>query len=90
MWLNIKIVQFVNLSRHATKINYIVNNIIPFFDKHSIRGSKYLDFLNFKSAALIIKNKEHLKEEGLKQILQLKNKTTVQVNIKTKNNHGHD
>jgi len=74
----------------VTKIDHIVNNIIPFFDKHSIRGSKYPDFLNFKSAALIIKNKEHLKEEGLKQILQLKNKTTVQVNTETKNNHGHD
>lgn len=74
----------------VTKIDHIVNNIIPFFDKHSIRGSKYPDFLNFKSAALIIKNKEHLKEEGLKQILQFKNKTTVQVNTETKNNHGHD
>jgi len=74
----------------VTKIDHIVNNIIPFFDKHSIRGSKYPDFLNFKSAALIIKNKEHLKEEGLKQILQLKNKTTVQVNTETKNNHGHN
>lgn len=74
----------------VTKIDHIVNNIIPFFDQHSIRGSKYPDFLNFKSAALIIKNKEHLKEEGLKQILQLKNKTTVQVNTETKNNHEHD
>lgn len=74
----------------VTKIDHIVNNIIPFFDKHNIRGSKYPDFLSFKSAALIIKNKEHLKEEGLKQILQLKNKTTVQVNTETKNNHGHD
>lgn len=42
----------------VTKIDHIVNNIIPFFDEHSIRGSKYPDFLNFKSAALIIKNKE--------------------------------
>lgn len=56
----------------VTKIDHIANNIIPFFDKHSIKGSKYPDFLNFKSAALIIKNKEHLKEEGLNQILQLK------------------
>ena len=73
----------------VTKIDHIVNNIIPFFDKHSTRGSKYPDFLNFKNAALIIKNKEHLKEEGLKEILQLKNKTTVQVKTETINNHGH-
>src|SRR6267378_436958 len=71
----------------VTKIDHVVNNIIPFFDKHSIRGSKYSDFLNFKSAALIIKNKEHLKEDGLNQILQLKNQIT---GLKTKNNHGDD
>jgi hypothetical protein len=75
MWLNIKTVRFVNLSclrSLHTKIDHVVNNIIPFFDKHSIRGSKYSDYLDFKSAALIIKNKEHLKEEGLKQILVLR------------------
>lgn len=70
----------------VTKIDNIVNNIIPFFDKHNIRGSKTPDFLDFKSAALIIKNKEHLKEEGLRKILQLKN-NNIELN-NTKNNHG--
>lgn len=72
----------------VTKIDHVVNHIIPFFDKHNIRGSKNPDFLDFKSAALIIKNKEHLKEDGLKKILQLKNKNTGLNN--TKNNHGDD
>jgi hypothetical protein len=75
----------------VTKIDDIVNHIIPFFDIHTIRGSKYLDFLDFKSAALIIKNKEHLKEDGvgLKKILLLKNKIRG-TNIKANNNHGDD
>ena len=58
----------------VTKIDHIVNHVIPFFDKYNIKGSKYKDFLNFKSAALIIKNKEHLNKNGvgLKNILLLK------------------
>ena len=76
----------------VTKIDHIVNNIIPFFDKHNIRGSKNSDFLNFKSAAFIIKNKEHLNEEGSlaqKKVLQLKN-NFIGLNNKTQNNHGDD
>lgn len=73
----------------VTKIEDIVNHIIPFFDKHTIRGSKHSNYLDFKSAALIIKNKEHLKEDGvgLNTILQLKDKMGIN---KAKNNHGDD
>ena len=73
----------------VTKIEDIVNHIIPFFDKHTIRGSKHSNYLDFKSAALIIKNKEHLKEDGvgLKTILLLKDKMGIN---KAKNNHGDD
>ena len=60
----------------VTKIDHIVYNIIPFFDKHNIKGSKHGDFLDFKSTAFIIKNKEHLNQDGvgLKKILLLKTK----------------
>jgi hypothetical protein len=49
----------------VAKIDLIVENVIPFFDKHHILGSKYLNFLNFKNAVNIIKNKEHLNEDGV-------------------------
>ena len=42
-------------------------------EKHNIVGSKYTNYCSFKRAALLIKNKEHLKENGLKEILLLKN-----------------
>ena len=47
-------------------------------------------FFDFKSAALIIKNKEHLKQDGigLKKILLLKNKSRD--SNKAKNNHRND
>ena len=74
----------------VTKIDHIVNHIIPFFDKYNIKGSKHGDFLDFKSAAFIIKNKEHLNQDGvgLKKILLLKNKNR-DINI-AKNNHRVD
>lgn len=60
-----------------TKINDIIINIIPFFDKYKIEGpaspTKYMDYLNFKEAAFLIKNKEHLTEKGLNKIIELKN-----------------
>lgn len=40
-----------------TKIGLIIEHVIPFWDKHPILGSKLLNFLDFKSAAFIIKNK---------------------------------
>lgn len=74
----------------VTKMEHIVNHIIPFFDNYQIRGSKNSDFLDFKSAALIINNKEHLKEDGLKKVLQLKKNKITNLNNQTKNNHGDD
>ena len=76
----------------SSEINFFTvfsNHIIPFFDKYNIRGSKNSDFLHFKSAALIIKNKEYLNKEGMNKVLQLKNKF-IGLNNKTKNNHGDD
>lgn len=56
------------------KFYLLVEYIIHFFEKHPILVSKHLNFWSFKSAAYIIKNKEHLNEDrtGLEQILQLK------------------
>lgn len=73
-----------------TKIDHVVEHIIPFFDKHPILGSKHLNFLDFKSAAYIIKNKEHLNEDGLglEEILQLKRRITLLYSNKAMNNHS--
>jgi len=74
----------------VTKIDHILEHIIPFFIKHPILGSKYLNSLDFNSAAEIIKNKEHLNSDGLERILQLKNNITTQYKNKTINNHRED
>lgn len=61
---NRKVCEFI-----ITKINDIIIYIIPFFDKYKIEGSKYKDYVNFKEAAILIKNKEHLTEKGLNKII---------------------
>jgi LAGLIDADG endonuclease len=70
-----------------TKIDLIIEKVIPLFKKHIIIGSKQLDFLDFCSAAYIIKNKKHLKKEGLEKILELKQKITLRKNNNVTNNH---
>ena len=47
----------------VTKIDHIIEHIIPFFEEHPILGSKYLNYLDFNSAAKIIIHKEHLNPE---------------------------
>ena len=72
------------------KIDLIVGHIIPFFEKYPILGSKHLNFLDFKSAAHIIKNKEHLNQDGLglEKVLQLKRIITSLYSNKAINNHS--
>jgi hypothetical protein len=56
----------------VAKIDDIVMKIIPFFEKYPIKGSKYNNYVYFKEAAFIIKNKEHLTNKGMDRIKELK------------------
>ena len=46
--------------------------LIPLFEKYPVLGIKSQDFLDFKKAAELIKNKAHLEESGLAKILLIK------------------
>ena len=73
-----------------TKIDLVMEKVIPFFNKYPVIGSKHLDFLDFENAAHIIKNKEHLKKEGLEKILSLKKRVTLRKFNNVSNNHNSD
>ena len=47
-------------------------SLIHYLDKFPLKSSKYLDFLNWKDAFYIFKNKEHLTNIGLDRIKYLK------------------
>ena len=57
---------------HVTKFRDIVEKIIPFFDKYPVLGVKQKDFSDFKLVAQIIKDKEHLTEQGLLKVMEIK------------------
>ena len=73
-----------------TKIDLVMEKVIPFFNKYPVIGSKHLDFLDFENAAHIIKNKEHLNKEGLEKILSLKKGITLQKINNVANNHNSE
>ena len=50
---------------------YIEKKVIPFFNEYPILGVKRLDFEDFKIVAELVKNKEHLNNEGLSKIIKI-------------------
>lgn len=55
-----------------SKINDLIEKVIPFFDKYNILGTKALDFQDFKKVALLMKNRDHLTGEGRDSICEIK------------------
>jgi hypothetical protein len=62
----------------VTKLPDLISQIIPFFDKYPLQGVKSKEFLDFKIVAKLMQNKEHLTQEGLEQIRQIKSGMNTQ------------
>lgn len=56
----------------VTRFEYILEKVIPFFDKYQIVGVKSKDYSDFKKVAELMNNKAHLTLEGLDQIRLIK------------------
>nr|BBE20912.1 intronic protein at intron 2 of cox1 gene [Tricholoma matsutake] len=50
-----------------------IQNLIDYLDNYPLLSSKYLDYLEWKKAFIVIKNKNHFSEEGKILILVAKN-----------------
>jgi hypothetical protein len=55
-------------------LKHLRNKIIPFFEKHSLKTKKYLDFIKFRRVLLIMEKEEHLKPEGIEKIRRIASK----------------
>lgn len=66
LYTNRKNVVFV-----VKSIDEIVDMILPLFDKHPVKGGKFLAYTIFKEVSLMIKEKKHLTIEGTLQILNV-------------------
>ena len=55
-----------------TKFADLAEKLIPFLNKYPIQGVKLLDFQDFFKVVKLIKDKSHLTEKGLNQIIKIK------------------
>lgn len=53
-------------------LDEIFNILIPHFDKYPLINQKLTDYILFKKAVMLMKNKLHLTEEGLNAIIGIK------------------
>jgi len=54
------------------KFTDVFDKVIPIFEEFKLHGVKSNNYEDFKKAALLIKNKEHLTRKGLDQIKKIK------------------
>ena len=52
-------------------IEHLTSIIIPFFEKHSLKTKKNLDFLAFRDVLKMMQQKKHLTEEGIVTIQKI-------------------
>ena len=65
-------------SNHGDRMAYRVRDvdhlwkiIIPFFERHSLKTKKKLDFLKFRKIITLIDRKEHLTVQGIEKIKEI-------------------
>jgi hypothetical protein len=56
----------------VTKFTDICEIILPFFDKHSLKGFKSSNYTSFKQGVDIFRKKEHLTASGLGSLIKIK------------------
>ena len=55
-------------------LNQLATIILPFFEKHQLKTMKKVDFLKFRDVVRLMMEEKHLTQEGLDQILKIKDK----------------
>lgn len=47
--------------------------VIEYFDKFHLQSSKYIKYLKWRKVYVLVQNKDHLTDQGIKKIIKLKN-----------------
>jgi len=55
-----------------TSVDQLFTLVVPHFDNYPLVSKKYADYLLFRKAVLLIRNKEHLTVEGIQEIVSIK------------------
>lgn len=68
----------------VTSNNDLADKIIPHFDMYPLKTSKVLNYLNFKSAVLFMKDKQHYNLKGIEWLKEIKSKMNKARSFKDK------
>ena len=52
-------------------LEHLKNKIVPFFEQHSLKSKKKLNFLKFRKVLMLIDRKQHLTMEGIELIKKI-------------------
>lgn len=64
---------FNRMAYRVRGIEHLTETIIPFFEKHTLKTKKGIEFQKFRKVLLKIKRGDHLKTDGIEEIRNLKN-----------------
>lgn len=53
-------------------LNQIITKVIPHFDKYPLKTNKYYDYLLFKEVVMMMQRREHLTNQGLQKIINIR------------------
>ena len=74
-----------SLLKYETKnLNHILQTIIPHFQKYPLQSNKKNDFLAFSKVCVLLQQKSHLTNRGLKQILDIEYQMNLNLEKKTR------
>ena len=64
---------------HGRRLSYrvrgqenLLQRVLPFFEKHQLKTRKRVDFQKFRKVILMMEKQDHLTEDGLEKIRQIK------------------
>ena len=60
------------MAYRVRSIQHLDNIIVPFFEKHSLKTKKRVDFLKFRRIMQMIRNGDHLNQDGIEEIRSIK------------------
>ena len=55
-------------------LEHLTQRIVPFFEQHSLKSKKKIDFLKFRKILQLMQNREHLKPDGIEAIRAIASK----------------
>ena len=59
------------LAYRVRSIQHLKERILPFFERHSLKSKKRVDFMRFREALMLMDRGEHLNQQGIEKIRKL-------------------